>query len=279
MRNCSFPLLYKEDSRLQILAKALQAEKANSFQLLGLCGSLPSIVLATLYKSISSQGKHLIILPNEEALTTLERELERLLSSDVFYKLLETSDLPSNLLTRSQALSALYDKESAWLLTTSSALCSLVPKSGRAKRARLHLKKEDTLDRSLFFEKIEALGFTSCEEVYEPGTYAIRSSRFDIYSYAHKKPLRISLWGDTISRISFFETESQLSYEEINNAELLAVPDLSLPYNEQVALLQQLPQKLCLWWMCPSSTHLPTSDETIKRPVESYFSQLSTNIL
>ena len=272
LRSCPLLLPYEEDSRLQSLIAALQNGETTSFQLLGLSGSLSSVVLATLYEATEGQGKHLLILPKEESLSALSDELEALLPKSTFYRLLPATKERSSLLTRTQALSALYEKESAWVLTTSSALLTPVPKSGQAKRPRARLKKGDILDQELFCEKIEDIGFTSCDEVCEPGTYVLRSSRLDIYSYAHMQPLRISFWANRVVRIAFFETESQLSNEEISSVELLAVPDTSLSYSEQVPLLQYLPEKLCLWWMHSSACELPLLDNGSKRPTKDYFS-------
>lgn len=57
------------------------------------------------------------------------------------------------------------------------------------------------------------------------GAFSIRGSIVDIYSFAEERPVRIDFFGDDVDSIRFFDVESQLSEQVID--EVAIVPDLS----------------------------------------------------
>ena len=246
-----------EDERISALLDAIQAQRPASFQLEGLCGSLPSVLIATAYESLKGQGKHLLILPNAEALNYCKEELQLMLPSAELHTLLpldeKLGEQHSSALDRSRSIEALLRKKSAWVLALPPSLSLETHKEGQAHRLRRTLKQGKSLEIEKLCKELEASGFTETEEVLDPGTYALRGGLVDIFSYAHEQPLRLTFWGDELRRISFFDTQTQLSSQEVNEAQLLAHPDLSVAYVQRVPLYSMLSAGSCLWWMQSTS--------------------------
>lgn len=78
------------------------------------------------------------------------------------------------------------------------------------KQNTFHWRKNDDLPPNLIRE-LERLGYQSAPVVEDEGTYAVRGGIVDIFSPAHRLPVRIELFGDTVESIRFFNPETQRS--------------------------------------------------------------------
>lgn len=65
------------------------------------------------------------------------------------------------------------------------------------------------------------LGYQSVPVVEDVGTFAVRGGIVDVYSPAHRWPVRIELFGDTIESMRFFNPESQRSEKMIESFTLI----------------------------------------------------------
>ena len=73
-----------------------------------------------------------------------------------------------------------------------------------------------------FSEFLNRYGYHSVSYVEDPGSYCIRGGIIDIYSPAHKKPVRIELFGDFVESLRQFDPSSQRSTDDIN--QLIIIP-------------------------------------------------------
>ena len=66
-----------------------------------------------------------------------------------------------------------------------------------------------------FSELLNRYGYHSVSYVEDPGSYCTRGGIIDIYSPAHKHPIRIELFGDLIESIRHFDPSSQRSTKDL----------------------------------------------------------------
>ncbi len=65
-------------------------------------------------------------------------------------------------------------------------------------------------------------GFQEVDYVYEPGQFAIRGSILDIFGYSYEMPYRLDFFGDEIDSIRTFNTETQLSEQQVASVAVTA---------------------------------------------------------
>ncbi|MCR5260731.1 MAG: transcription-repair coupling factor [Candidatus Gastranaerophilales bacterium] len=96
------------------------------------------------------------------------------------------------------------------------------PTSQFFKENVISLQKDAELDLEELAEKLTAFGYKRVVTVSDIGEFSIRGDTTDIYGL-DKNPLRIELWGNTITDLRFFNADSQRSIEKINSAEIFPV--------------------------------------------------------
>ncbi|MDY4204541.1 MAG: transcription-repair coupling factor, partial [Porcincola intestinalis] len=64
-------------------------------------------------------------------------------------------------------------------------------------------------------QELSRIGYEKCEEVQQPGQYAVRGGILDIYPLTEENPVRIELWGDEIDSIRSFDAQSQRTIDNI----------------------------------------------------------------
>ena len=65
------------------------------------------------------------------------------------------------------------------------------------------------LDRDTLVHDLVKMGFARTQIVDDPGTFALRGSIIDVYSPAHRHPVRIELFGDEVESLRHFEVSTQ----------------------------------------------------------------------
>lgn len=131
----------------------------------------------------------------------------------------------------SQRLLTLYQlprlKQGIVLISVSTLLLKLPPRQ-YIEQNSLIMRTGQELDmhevRSLF----EQHGYHAVNQVYSHGEFAVRGSILDVFPMGCDKPLRIDFFDDQIDTIRYFDPESQLSEETINNFELLPAKEFPL---------------------------------------------------
>jgi transcription-repair coupling factor (superfamily II helicase) len=83
--------------------------------------------------------------------------------------------------------------------------------------------------------------------VYEPGTFSIRGSIIDVFSFSHDKPYRIDFFGDEVESIRSFSPETQLSDEK--HKKIAIIPNIHehLLDEEKVSFLSFINKNSVFW--------------------------------
>ncbi len=86
----------------------------------------------------------------------------------------------------------------------------------------ISLSVDDSLDTTLFANRLLDLGYKRTTMVVDPGEFSIRGDIIDVYSFS-QSPLRIELWGDTIVDLRYFDNKTQRSIEKAREAKITPV--------------------------------------------------------
>ena len=88
--------------------------------------------------------------------------------------------------------------------------------------------------------------FEKVDFVSAPGQFAIRGSIVDIFSYSLNNPYRFSFWGNEIEKIHVFDSNTQLSVEETDQADIIS--DIVSGYEGgEISPVSILPENTLVW--------------------------------
>ena len=130
-----------------------------------------------------------------------------------------------SVLVRTEVLSNLSNGTIDTLITFPEALAEKVVDRSVLTDMSMVVKQGEQLSISFIENLLVEYGFDRNDFVYEPGQFSIRGSIVDVYSFAEEQPVRIDFFGDEVESIRFFDVETQLSEQRVEQVSI--VPDLS----------------------------------------------------
>lgn len=86
----------------------------------------------------------------------------------------------------------------------------------------IDLKIDEDIDISKLSERLTLFGYKKVTTVADAGEFSVRGDTADIYSL-DKNPVRIELWGDTISDLRYFNPDTQRSIEKIKSVKIFPI--------------------------------------------------------
>lgn len=136
-----------------------------------------------------------------------------------------------------------------WIVTYPEALAEKVAdrKVLADNTVRLHIG--DSIKIPDLQKRLLELGFNKVDYVYEPGQFAVRGSIVDIFSFSHDMPYRIDFFDDEIDTMRFFNVETQLSEDKIEEAAVMGRNASDAPGG--VSLLDSMPDGTVLFCADP----------------------------
>ncbi len=131
-----------------------------------------------------------------------------------------------NLSLRSTTLATLINtkkKEQDYPLIISypEAIIEAIINKGELKDKHLYLNKGQIISQEELRDKLLDWGFKRVDYISEVGEFAIRGSIFDIYSYSEEYPIRLDFFDDELESIRFFNLDSQLSIQQLEEISLM----------------------------------------------------------
>jgi len=178
-----------------------------------------------------------VLLPDASSLQPLKKEIEFFLDEQQkelpnkisIITLPDWETLPYDYFSPhqdivSERLQTLYQlprlKRSILLLPISSALQKL-PARQYIEQQCLQLEKGQKFDIRELKILLDNNGYHSVSTVMEYGEYAVRGSILDLYPMGVKDPIRIELLDDEIESLRYFDSETQLTTQKVNQINLL----------------------------------------------------------
>ncbi len=86
----------------------------------------------------------------------------------------------------------------------------------------IEVNLDDEIDTAKLSERLTKMGYKKVTTVSDIGEFSIRGDTSDIYSL-DQNPLRIELWGDTVTDLRYFDADTQRSIEKTTTATILPV--------------------------------------------------------
>ena len=211
-------------------SKALKAALAASDEahVYGLAGSAPAMMLAAM-----PARKHPVMVVGDslDDAGYLYHDLSRILGDDavlMFPSAYKRSikygqvDPPSEIL-RTEALNRWHsDKSLRFVVTYPEAMAEKVASRSDVDTLTLRLARGSVAPMTDTARWLRDNGFQEVDYVYEPGQFAIRGSILDIFGYSYEMPYRLDFFGDEIDSIRTFNTETQLSEQQVASVAVTA---------------------------------------------------------
>lgn len=153
----------------------------------------------------------------------------------------------ANVVLRNMALQKLMTQKARVIVSYPQALAEKVISSSvlHSKTIKIECGKE--LDLDCFIEQLDNLGFERVSQVCDAGQFSLRGGIVDVYSFSSQHPFRIEFFGDSIDSIRTFDIVSQLSLEQKQTVEILAVNHSTEMYTKEVFLGDYLPENSVVW--------------------------------
>lgn len=136
-----------------------------------------------------------------------------------------------------------------WIVTYPEALAEKVADRKVLADNTVRLHTGDTIKIPDLQKRLLELGFNKVDYVYEPGQFAVRGSIVDIFSFSHDMPYRIDFFDDEIDTMRFFNVETQLSEDKIEEAAVMGRNASDAPGG--VSLLDSMPDGTVLFCADP----------------------------
>jgi transcription-repair coupling factor (superfamily II helicase) len=220
-------------------------------QIKGIAGSGLNIRIASAFLELK-MNMLLIMGDSEEAmycLNDLESFLECkniLLFPSSYNKSHSEDSSPdsSKLLMRSRVLEKITtDSEPNVIVTYPDALYEKIVTQQTLKNKSLKIKKGQEIDLENLNQFLFDQDFEKVDFVCEPGEFSIRGGIVDIFSFSFQYPYRIEFSGNKIESIRSFDTNSQLSIQNIEKIVLVPnISKISTPKNTK-SILKLIPKK------------------------------------
>lgn len=218
---------FSEGKSLTLLKQQL-SKGAKSIAVEGLQGSATAILLCAL---ADSRRPILAIAREEELAAYLQNDIALLLGEQqvsffpsLYKKAIRYGHIDlANEVIRSELLELIRGGDLPQIIVTyPEALIEGVVAAEAYEAGRLELSVGSEIDRKAFRKKLWEMGFEEKDYVYAPGDFAVRGSIIDIYSFAAEYPARLDFFDDELESIRLFDTENQLSREQIKEITILS---------------------------------------------------------
>ncbi|MBO5838163.1 MAG: transcription-repair coupling factor [Bacteroidales bacterium] len=153
----------------------------------------------------------------------------------------------ANVVLRNMALQKLMTQKARVIISYPQALAEKVISSSvlHSKTIKIECGKE--LDLDCFIEQLDDLGFERVSQVCDAGQFSLRGGIVDVYSFSSQHPFRIEFFGDSIDSIRTFDIVSQLSLEQKQTVEILAVNHSTEVCSKEVFLGDYLSENSVVW--------------------------------
>ncbi|MBP5539445.1 MAG: transcription-repair coupling factor [Bacteroidales bacterium] len=201
------------------------------------------------------KGLNFIILPDQESAEYCAADLYHIIEGDkVFFlphsgKNIEKSNYQSTLrVQRTSALGKIKEhrpQESLFIVSYPFALEEKILSMRHFKPlATLNVGQE--ISHETITNLLYKYGFERVDFVSDPGQYAIRGGIIDIFSYSMNQPYRLAFFGNEIEKISVFDCNTQLSIENISQADIYPSFFTNEEENKEF-ILENLPKDALFW--------------------------------
>lgn len=156
-----------------------------------------------LYDAICNYTNDVLFFPMDEFLTTRIATISPELKS-----------------IRLSTINDLINNSKKIVITHLMGYLKYLPSKDQAINNNITLKVGNIIDREKLISQLVELGYNKESIVTKTGEYAVRGFIIDVFPINESNPVRIEFFDDEIDNIRFFDYETQLSLEKINNIDI-----------------------------------------------------------
>ena len=128
---------------------------------------------------------------------------------------------PDFKMTRLETLDSITKSNKGIVVTNLMGYLRFLPTKNNFVNSYIKLKVGDTIDPKQLTQKLYNIGYERDITVNKTGEMAIRGYVIDVFSINYSNPIRIEFWGDEIESIRFFDINTQLTIDKIDNIEII----------------------------------------------------------
>ena len=247
-----FISLYATDSFIQFIDFKINEQA--KLQIKGLAGSLDAVLTAVHFQT---SPKTMVVLLNDKEdasyfyndLLYLVGEASVLLFPMSYKKAFQYEDVDNaNILQRAEVLNVLNEAtKNVIVVTYPEALSEKVINRKSLIANTLQIRVGDKLDLDFISEMLHSYDFERSDFVYEPGQFSIRGGIIDIFSYASEFPCRIELFGNEVDSLRYFNPNTQLSEQKVNQVNIIPDVQNKLLQESRESFFSFLKPEAILW--------------------------------
>ena len=136
---------------------------------------------------------------------------------------------------RINTLNVLLKSEKYIVVTNLMGALRYLPTKKLWNKSNITLKKDMDIDREKLLTDLYNIGYERETIVNGTGKVGIRGYVIDIFPTSYENAVRIEFWGDTIDSIKYFDVDTQLSLEEIDEVTIYPFTEFILDeYNDGI---------------------------------------------
>ena len=237
----------------KLLVKELKRKSA-TVHLEDLVGGALSLYSAATV--IARGGVHIFVAEDKDAAAYMLNDFYALLDEDrvcffpTSYKksILYGKEDAQGVVQRTNTLNAIRHCRDGYVVvcTYPEALAERVADEGAISERVIRLSVGEQIAIADLVDLLADNGFTQVDFVYEPGQYSQRGGIVDVFSYSESRPFRLDFFGDEIDSIRRFNISSQLSYDKVNEVEI--IPNLNATDMAKVSLVKFAGNATCWFY-------------------------------
>ncbi|MFZ1292516.1 MAG: transcription-repair coupling factor [Melioribacteraceae bacterium] len=182
-------------------------ENQNKINISPLSGSAKSIVISLLSKK---EKQILVLLPSRQLVNEVNVELtilglgEKFISMDVI-----------EIETLQEKLTSIKNKDSFIIIATYEILKIKLPSKDAIEKNTTKIEVGSEITYEDLVEYLNTINYNSEKAVVDPGSFAVRGSIIDFWSFSEEHPCRLEFDGDFLESIRLFDPESQRSSNKV----------------------------------------------------------------
>lgn len=229
-------------------------QKLPKIILKGLSGSAKSFTMASTF----AQTRQMIcaILPDKESASYFYDDLVSILGDEdvmfypsAFKRSVEyMKENKSSIVLQTEVLTRLNTTRKGFIMVAyPEAIMEKVIRTKELTRNTLSISVGDNLPMEKLIDMLNDWNFSRDDFVFEPGSYAVRGSLIDVFSYGAENPYRIDFDDDTIEKIREFNPETQGSTEKLHKVRIIPNFYDKQTVEERISFFEFMNREYSLW--------------------------------
>jgi transcription-repair coupling factor (superfamily II helicase) len=221
--------LYSGQEFIGRIVPRLKESAPSKTYISGLKGSIHSLLGAAIFHRHTAP--QLYLLNDREAAEYFQNDLQTFLDKKHIWlfpsPFKDDQDIESihnqGVLERTEILSQIRDgdKRNPIIISYPEAIFEKVINPESLQKNTFEVTVGDKLDMDFVIDFLSQYNFERTDFVYEAGSFSIRGSIIDVFSFANELPFRIELFEDTVESIRMFDPETQLSAKKLSRVTLI----------------------------------------------------------